>query len=320
MVELQSTVLVRETVDRGHMVLCAPRYRTTSWTRRQWPYQVIHKKPGRVKCSAAVHLLIAEVTVALPNGSQKSQQGEMCGSAIHLLIAQATVALPRSSQNSWQGEMWRWCSPSDCWGDSGLNQVVHNKAGRVKSGAAVHLPIAEATVALPSGSQKSQQCEMWRCCSPYDFWGDSCLNKWFKKKLAVWNVAPVFTFLLLRRQWPYQNSSQNSWQSEMWRCCLIAQATVALPSGSQKSWQGEMWRCCSPSDCWGDSGDGALLAHDVLLEPLLQRELPPLLHLPLGLVLFKLLSIVFQGLFDNRIPEGRKEGLFSNWKIENRGQ
>jgi hypothetical protein len=81
-----------------------------------------------------------------------------------------------------------------------------------------------------------------------------------------------------------------------------------------------MWRCCSPSDCRGDGGDGALLAHDVLLEPLLQGELPSLLHLPLGLVLFKLLSIVFQGLFDNRIPEGRKEGQFSNRKGENQGQ
>jgi hypothetical protein len=46
--------------------------------------------------------------------------------------------------------------------------VVHKKAGRVKCGAAVHLLTAEATVALPSGSQKSRQGEMWRCGSPSD--------------------------------------------------------------------------------------------------------------------------------------------------------
>ncbi len=43
------------------------------------------------------------------------------------------------------------------WRDSGLNQVVHKKAGRVKCGAAVHLLTVEATVAL---------------------------TKWFTKKLA----------------------------------------------------------------------------------------------------------------------------------------
>jgi hypothetical protein len=36
--------------------------------------------------------------------------------------------------------------------------VVHKKAGRVKWGAAVDLLITEATVALPSGSQKKLAC------------------------------------------------------------------------------------------------------------------------------------------------------------------
>jgi hypothetical protein len=75
---------------------------------------------------------------------------------LHLLIAEATAALPSGSQ----------------------------KAGRVKCGAAVHLLIAEATVALSSGSQKSRQGEMWRCCSPSDCRGDSCLIQWFTKKPA----------------------------------------------------------------------------------------------------------------------------------------
>jgi hypothetical protein len=48
--------------------------------------------------------------------------------------------------------------------------------------------------------------------------------------------------------------------------------------------------------------DGPLLAHNVLLEPLLQGEFPSLFHLSPGLVLFELFRVGLQGLLDYGIP------------------
>ncbi len=77
------------------------------------PYQVVHKKAGRVKCGAAVHFLIAETTVALTQVVHKKAGRVKCGAAVQL-IAEVKAALASGSQKSWQGEMWRCCSPSDC--------------------------------------------------------------------------------------------------------------------------------------------------------------------------------------------------------------
>jgi hypothetical protein len=174
--------------------------------------------------------MVAEATVALTQVVHKKAGSVKCGAAVHLMIAEATVALPSGSQESWQGEMWRYCSHFDCrGGDSCLTKwftkklagwnvaklfnfwllrrqlpylVVQKKAGSVQWGAAVQLLIAEATVSLQSGSQKSRQCEMWRCCSLSDCRGDSNLNEVAQKKPAGWNVALLFTFWLPRWQWP----------------------------------------------------------------------------------------------------------------------